>query len=364
MRVTLTAVTAAAGGHVGPGGMHEDVLAAAAESLAGAVADGRLIDAQAHPLGGDLLLLLSHDRGEDDAGAHEAAWDAIAAAAAVAGELQLHAPGEGLAADAFPGSLHGAGPSVAEFAFEERPSEPFVLLAGAGTATGAFNLPLYRAFADPFNTAGLVLSDALHQGCSFEVHDTAERRKIVFNAPEELYDLLALIGSPRRFAVKRVVSRASGEVAAVASTDRAAQVAGGHGGVEGPVALVRCEGDLPVTGEVVEPFATPVLVEGFARGSHYGPWMPVPLDRASPGRFGGPPRAVALGYQLAAGRLIGPRDLFDDPSFDSARARANDAVELMRAHGPFEPHRVPLDAIEHEMLPGVVSNMESRWSPM
>jgi fructose 1,6-bisphosphate aldolase/phosphatase len=361
VRITLTAVTAAAGGYVGLDGSHLEVLAAARTSLAAAVAAGRLIDAQAHPLGGALLLLLSHERGENDSTTHELGWNAIEAASSVATELQLHAPGSGLATDEFPGTLTGAGPSVAELAFEERPSEPLIAFAGAGTATGAFNLPLYKTFADPFNTAGLVLADALHEGCSFEVHDTIEHRKAVFNTPEEAYDLLTYIGMSGRFVVKRVISRAGGEVVATASSERVAQVTGAGAGYEAPLALVRCEGDLPTIGEATEPFAIPVLVDGFSRGNHLGPWMPVRLTDASAGRFDGPPRAVALGFEIADGKLTGPRDLFDHPSFDRARDQANLLMDVLRQHGTFEPHRLQLDESEQQQLPAVAAHTESRW---
>ena len=360
MRITLTAITAAVGGYVGPDGAHPDLLPAADEVLTAAVADGRLIDAQAHPLGGALLLLLSHDRGEDDSTTHELAWNALEAASTVARKLQLHAPGGGIAADIFPGTLSGAGPSVAELAFDERPSEPLIAFAGAGTATGAFNLPLYKTFADPFNTAGLVLADALHEGCSFEVHDTVGRRKAVFNTPEEAYDLLTYIGMPGRFVVKRVISRAGGEVVATASSERVAQATGG-GGHEAPLALVRCEGDLPTVGEATEPFAIPALVEGFSRGTHLGPWMPVRIADASAGRFDGPPRAVALGFEIAGGKLTGPRDLFDHPSFDRAREQANLIADMLRQHGTFEPHRLSFDESEQQQLPAVAARTESRW---
>ena len=361
MRITLTAVTASAGGYVGPGETHPEVLPAARDSLAGAVGDGQLIDAQAHPLGGALLLLLSHDRSENDAATHQIAWTALEAAASVARKLQLHGAGSGLVADVFPGTLVGAGPGVAELSFEERPSEPLVVFAGAGTATGAFNLPLYKTFADPFNTAGLVLADALHQGCSFEVHDSVEQRKAVFNTPEEAYDLLTYIGMPGRFVVKRVISRAGGEVVATASTERAAQSTGAGAGHEAPLALVRCEGNLPTVGEATEPFAIPALVEGFSRGTHLGPWMPVRLTDAAAGRFDGPPRAVALGFEVAAGQLIGPRDLFDHPSFDRAREQANLIGDVLRQQGAFEPHRLALDESEQQQLPAVAAHTESRW---
>ena len=338
MRVTLTAVSTIAGRS-----------AAVLERLAVAVVSGELIDAQVRALDAGLWLLLTHSRGESDAGVHRIVWEAIEASA----------PGT-LAGDEFPGQFDGSGASVCEISFDERPNETLVAFAGVSTATGAFNLPLYRAFADPFNTAGLVLSAALSQGCSFEVHDSLERRKAVFNAPEELYDLLAYIGSPGRFAVKRVIPRSTSSVAAVASTDRIVEV-GGMAGHHSPLAIVRCDGELPTVGEAIEPFAMPSLVEGFTRGSHLGPWMPVAVDDAAPSRFDGPPRAVALGFEVTEGKLGEPRDLFADPSFDRARDEANLLADVLRRHGPFEPHRLPLDEEEQAELPAATARTESRW---
>jgi fructose 1,6-bisphosphate aldolase/phosphatase len=338
VRITLSAVSTVTGRP-----------AAVLARLALAVAAGDLIDAQVRTLSTGLWLVLTHPGGENDAEVHRIIWES----------LDAGAPGE-FGVDGFPGRLDGTGASVAELSFDERPGEFLIAFAGTGTATGAFNLPLFRTFADPFNTAGLVLSDALSQGTSFEVHDSQLRRKAVFNAPEELYDLLAYIGTPGRFAVKRAIPRATGQVAAAASTDRIAAVAG-MAGHQNPLAIVRCEGDLPTVGEALEPFAMPSFVEGFARGSHLGPWMPVALDDASPGRFDGPPRAVALGFELADGKLIGPRDLFADPSFDRAREEANHLADVLRRQGPFEPHRLPLDDQEQAELPAATARTESRW---
>ena len=338
MRITLTAVSTVTGRP-----------AAVLARLALAVAAGDLLDAQVRTLGTGLWLLLTHTRGENDGDVHRIVWES----------LDAGAPGE-FGVDGFPGQLEGTGASLVELSFDERPNESLIAFAGAGTATGAFNLPLFRSFADPFNTAGLVLSDALSQGASFEVHDSVARRKAVFNAPEELYDLLAYIGTPGRFAIKRVIPRASGHVAAAASTDRIAEV-GGLAGHQNPLAVVRCDGDLPTVGEALEPFALPALVEGFTRGAHLGPWMPVALDDAAPGRFDGPPRAVALAFRVTEGKLDGPRDLFADPSFDRAREEANRLADLLRRQGPFEPHRLPLDEQEQAELPAAASRTESRW---
>jgi fructose 1,6-bisphosphate aldolase/phosphatase len=232
------------------------------------------------------------------------------------------------------------------------------------TSAGAFNLPFYKMFADPFNTAGLVIAEPLHGGFSFEVHDVKEHKKIVLNTPEEMYDLLVFIGSPARYAIKRVMNRGTGEVAGVSSTDKLSLIAGRYVGKDDPAAIVRCQGAFPAVGEVLEPFTHAWIVEGFMRGSHYGPLMPVAQGDAHPARFDGPPRIVALGFQIADGMLVGPRDLFDDPSFDNVRAEANQVSDHLRKHGPFEPHRLPLDEMEYTTMPAVAAKLGDRWADL
>ena len=362
MPQTLSVIKADIGGWVGHSGMHPEILAHGSEALARAVQAGLLIDAQAQGCGGDLFLIMSHGRGQDDEVVHRLAWETFTSATEVAKRLNLYGAGQDLLTDAFSGTVRGAGPGSAELELVERPSEPVIVFLADKTVAGSFNLPLYKMFADPFNTPGLVLAEALHAGFAFEVHDVKEHRKIVLTTPEELYDLLLYIGSPSRFAVKRVVSRVTGEVAAVASTDKLAMIAGRYAGKDDPTAIVRCQGGFPAVGEVLEPFTTPYLVEGFMRGSHIGPWMPVAQAQATPARFDGPPRVVALGYQLAQGKLIGPRDMFDDVSFDNARAEANRVTDYLRRHGPFEPHRLPLDEMEYTSA--VTGRLATRWAPL
>lgn len=111
-------------------------------------------------------------------------------------------------------------------------------------------------------------------------------------------------------------------------------------------------------------FTLPHTVAGCMRGSHHAPLMPVPLHQAHPSRFDGQPRVVCLGYQLRGGRLVGPRDMFDDPSFDLARRRANEIFDYYRHLGPFEPHRLPLDDMEYTTMPAVVEQLEGRWEPI
>jgi len=94
---------------------------------------------------------------------------------------------------------------------------------------------------------------------------------------------------------------------------------------------VRSQGEFPAVGEVLEPFTNPFLVEGWMRGSHHGPFMPTSIEQSNPSRFDGPPRVTAAGFQLSGGKLVGPRDMFDDPSFDKARRVANEVADYMRS---------------------------------
>jgi fructose 1,6-bisphosphate aldolase/phosphatase len=103
------------------------------------------------------------------------------------------------------------------------------------------------------------------------------------------------------------------------------------------------------------------MVEGWMRGSHHGPLMPVATHQANPSRFDGPPRVTCAGFQLADGMLVGPRDMFDDPSFDDARRGANQAAEYLRRHGPFEPHRLPLEEMEYTTMPQVMHKLQGRF---
>ena len=97
------------------------------------------------------------------------------------------------------------------------------------------------------------------------------------------------------------------------------------------------------------------------RGSHHGPLMPVSIKDSTPTRFDGPPRVVAAGFQLSDGKLVGPRDMFADKSFDNARQRALDAADYMRAHGPFEPPRLRLEEMEYTTMPQVMKKLEGRF---
>ncbi len=364
MNITLSLIKADIGGYVGHSESHPDVLAQARDSLKKAKTEGLLVDFYVTKCGDDLQLIMTHKRGVDNKDIHELAWNTFISGTELAKKLKLYGAGQDLLSDAFSGNVKGMGPGLAEMEIEERPSEPVIIFMADKTSSGAWNLPLYKMFADPFNTIGLVIAPNMHNGFSFEVHDVKEHTKVKFNTPEEIYDLLIFIGAPSRYAVKAVYSRDTGEIAAVSSTQRLSLIAGRYVGKDDPVCIVRAQGIFPAVGEILEPFTHPTLVEGWMRGSHHGPLMPVSVADSTPSRFDGPPRVIALGFQLAQGILVGPRDMLADKSFDNARHQANLAADYMRSHGPFEPHRLPLEEMEYTTMPQIMKKLEGRFEPL
>jgi len=361
--VTFSVIKADTGGFVGHSSVHPRMLEVAGEMVD--AQRGRLLrDGQVQFCGDDLALVLVHDHPADDEAVHSFAWEIFRSTTHVAKELGLYGAGQDILSDAFSGNLRGMGPGFAEFTFEERPSEPIIVFLADKTEPGAWNLPLYKIFADPFNTIGLVIDPKMHSGFLVEVHDLFEEKRLVFDCPAELYDLLLFIGAPSRYVVKSVVSKELGTTAAVTSTQRLALMAGRYVGKDDPVMIVRCQSGLPAVGEALEPFTFPHAVAGCMRGSHHAPLMPVAGRDAHPSRFDGPPRVVCLGFQLNEGQLIGPRDMFDDPAFDGARRMAGEAMDYFRRHGPFEPHRLDLEEMEYTTMPDVLKRLTDRWVPI
>ncbi len=365
-KITISLIKADVGGWPGHSTVHPDLIETAKEALQKAKDEHILEDFHVTGVGDDLQLIMTHRKGVDSEEIHKLAWNTFEKATAVAKELKLYGAGQDLLKDAFSGNIRGMGPGIAEMEITERKSEPIVAFMMDKTEPGAFNLPIYRIFADPFNTAGLVIDPSMHDGFKFEVWDIMEHKKVIMHAPKEMYDLLALIGAKSRYVIKRVYATESnpkvkGEVVAVVSTEKLYQIAGEYIGKDDPVALVRAQSGCPALGEVLEPFAFPHLVSGWMRGSHNGPLMPVSIKQAHCTRFDGPPRVAALGFQVANGRLVGPVDLFDDPAFDRARETAEYIADYMRRHGPFEPHRLPLEEMEYTTLPKVLTKLKDRF---
>ncbi|MDY6776560.1 MAG: fructose-1,6-bisphosphate aldolase/phosphatase [Candidatus Nanohaloarchaea archaeon] len=362
--ITVSVIKADIGGYVGHSNTHPEVDDMVEEYLGGR--DDLLEDFHVTSAGDDLQLIMTHRKGSDDEEIHELAWDAFEHGTEKAEELQLYGAGQDLLSDAFSGNVRGLGPGAAELEFEERPSDPIVVFGMDKTEPGAFNLPMFKVFGDPFNTAGLVIDPSMNEGFTFEVWDIEENRKVFLDLPEDMHELLALIGAPSRYVVKRVYPREGNkndhmEPVAAVSTEKLVDVAGEYVGKDDPVAVVRGQSGLPALGEILEPFAFPHLVSGWMRGSHQGPVMPVSMEHSQTARFDGPPRVIAAGFQVTEGELVGPRDLFDDPAFDRAREKAGEEADYMRRHGPFEPHRLPLEELEYTTLPEVMDQLSEDW---
>jgi fructose 1,6-bisphosphate aldolase/phosphatase len=84
------------------------------------------------------------------------------------------------------------------------------------------------------------------------------------------------------------------------------------------------------------------FVQGWMRGSHWGPLMPVGLKASKCTAFDGTPWIVALGFQLANGKISSDHeckpliaDLFDDPAFSIARHEAINNSIMLRRIGEF-----------------------------
>jgi len=364
--VTVSLIKADVGGYPGHSGMHPELVSVGEKELEKAREENILIDFRVMACGDDLQLLMTHDEGSDSEKIHTLAWNVFKDATEKARELKLYGAGQDLLSEAFSGNIRGMGPGIAEMEFTERKGEPLIAFMMDKTEPGAFNLPIFKMFADPFNTAGLVIDPHLHDGFVLEIWDIQEHKKVFMNAPEELYDILALIGAKSRYVIKRVFPKEGsplphGEPVAAISTEKLFQVAHKYVGKDDPVALVRAQSGLPALGEVLEAFAFPHLVSGWMRGSHNGPIMPVSFKHARCTRFDGPPRVIAAGFQVSNGKLIGPVDLFDDPAYDYTRQKAVEVADYMRRHGPFEPHRLPMEEMEYTTLPDILEKLGKRF---
>ncbi len=320
--------------------------------------------------GDDLELLMVHERGESDHNIHKLAFDTFQEAASKALKLKLYGAGQDLLKTAFVGNVCGMGPGVAEMEFEERASDPIVAFAADKTSAGAFNYPLFRIFADPMNTAGLVIDPNMGGGFKFEVMDTMENTKVTLKTPEEIYDLIALIGTVRRYVVSRVWRASDDAVCASSSVTRLSKIAGKYVGKDDPVMITRSQHGLPAVGELLVPFMHSYLVEGWMRGSHWGPLMPVGLEDSKCTAFDGPPRLVALGFQIVDGHIASDdegkpmiADLFDDPAFVPARQEAMQYAQMLRRMGEFEPARLDAQEMEYTTLQQVMQRLKGRFKP-
>ncbi len=356
MKVTLSVLKAdigSIGGHITP----SQALMNEVKNYIKEHGKNLLIDFYISHTGDDIAILSTHERGPLDEKVHKLAWDAFIAGTAVAKKQGLYGAGQDLLKDAFSGNIKGMGPAVAEMEFEERPNEPFVFFAADKTDPGAYNLPFYLAFSDPMYCAGLILSPKMSEGFKFRIIDVehTEKDKIVeLNAPEEIYDIAALLRDNERYVIESIYSRATGGQAASVSTTRLHNIAGKYTGKDDPVALIRVQGEFPATGEVLAPFQIGHLVAGFMRGSHTGPLMPCKLN-STISFFDGPPVVTGAAFCVNEGKLTEPADVFDHPYWDWVRNRIAEKATEIRRQGFSGAAMLPYSELEYG---GIVEKLE------
>jgi fructose 1,6-bisphosphate aldolase/phosphatase len=356
MRTTLSIIKAdigSIGGHIRPSRQ----LVERVRQFVDNKSKGLVNDFYVSYTGDDIALLFSHQKGAGSEEIHKLAWDAFVAGTETAKEQGLYGAGQDLLKDAFSGNVKGMGPAVAEMEFEERPNEPFLFFAADKTDPGAYNLPLFLGFADPMYCAGLMLSPAMNKGFMFTIMDveyTKGDRIIELNAPEDLYDIAALLRDNERFVVESIHSRNTGEIAVSVSTSRLHNIAGKYTGKDDPVMLVRVQGSFPATGEILSPFSIGHYVAGFMRGSHTGPLMPVKIN--SPiSYFDGPPIVACHAFCVHNGKLTEPADAFDHPFWGYVREKVSRKAIELREQGFSGAAMLPYSELEYG---GIVDKMK------
>ncbi|MEQ6341505.1 MAG: fructose-1,6-bisphosphatase [Gammaproteobacteria bacterium] len=363
MKITLSVIKAdigSIGGHIAPSRRLLETVRAYVQEHG----SGLIIDNYVSHTGDDIAILMTHTHGTGNEQIHKLAWDAFITGTAVAKEQGLYGAGQDLLKDAFSGNVKGMGPAVAEMEIEERPNEPFLFFAADKTDPGAFNLPLYLAFADVMNTPGLILSPNMSKGFRFvimDVNNTEGDRVIELNAPEELYDIAALLRDAERYVVESVWSRASGEQAVAVATSRLHNIAGKYTGKDDPVMLVRVQMNFPATGEVLAPYSIGHFVAGCMRGSHQMPLMPVALNTGT-SYFDGPPLVSCAAFAEHNGKLTEAWDAFAHPFWNTVRNRVADKAQEMRRQGFFGAAMLPMSELEYTGIMETLKVLDARFT--
>jgi len=363
MRLTLSVIKAdigSIGGHIQPSTRLLDTV----RNHVAKHGKKLLIDSYISYTGDDIAIVSTHQRGQNDSDIHKLAWDAFMAGTQTAKEQGLYGAGQDLLKDSFSGNVRGMGPAVAELEFEERPNEPFLFFAADKTDPGAYNLPLYLAFADPMNTPGLILSPDMSKGFTFVIMDVAHTegdRIIELNAPEDLYDIATLLRDTERYVVESVTSRKSGEQAVSVSTSRLHNIAGKYTGKDDPVMLVRVQKTFPATGEVLAPYALGPYVAGCMRGSHQMPLMPVGLNSGI-SYFDGPPVVSCAAFAMHEGKFTEAVDAFGHPFWDTVRENVSNKAIDMRRQGFFGAAMLPMSELEYTGIMEKLQDLDNRFT--
>ncbi|MBN8944738.1 MAG: fructose 1,6-bisphosphatase [Rhizobiales bacterium] len=369
MRTTISVIKAdvgSIGGHTMPSAR---MLDSVRHDVADAIDQGLIVDGFVCHTGDDICMIMSHRRGKGDADIHRFAWDAFLGATAIAKTYGLYGAGQDLLVDAPSGNLRGAGPGVAELEFDlleakHRQAESFMVLAADKCGPGAYNLPLFLAFADPMYCAGLMLPQMI-KGFRFRIIDmdnVAGDSIIELDAPEDAYHIAALLRDNERFGIDAIISRGFGEQAAAVSAQRLHSIAGKYTGKDDPVALIRNQGIFPAPEELLSPFVKAHYVGGDARGSHVMPLMPVAVNTAVTGAYC-LPIVSCLGFSMeGSGHFTDAHtDFFANPAWDEVRRRAQQKAIEMRSQGWSGAAMLPYSELEYGGFRDTVGGLVKRF---
>jgi len=367
MKLTLSLIKAdvgSIGGHTKPSPQMLEVVKKEVEN---SIRSNLLIDGFVYNIGDDIGILMSHVHGPNNSEIHSFAWDSFLAATDIAKEQGLYGAGQDLLVDAPSGNVRGAGPGVAEIEFEHslsdyRPAEAFMMLAADKCGPGAFNLPMYLGFADPMYCAGLMLPQMI-KGFSFVIVDmnNIEGDSVLeLQAPEDAYQISALLRDNERFGIEKIYSRTFGEQAAAISTQRLHNIAGKYTGKDDPVALIRTQGIFPAPEELISPYTKAHFVGGDARGSHVMPLMPVALDTPVTGIFC-LPIITCLGFSVNKEGKFSENytDFFGGVAWDQVRVHAQKKGFEMRSQGWSGSAMLPYSELEYGGFKETVTNLEN-----
>jgi fructose 1,6-bisphosphate aldolase/phosphatase len=369
VKITLSVIKAdvgSIGGHTRPS---NDMIAAAKEEIKHAIENKIILDGLATYTGDDICLIMSHTKGTDNPDIHNFAWNTFLKSTQLADECGCYGAGQDLLADAPSGNVRGAGPGVAEITFDytqkdPRPAESFMVFAADKCGPGAFNLPLYLAFADTMYCSGLMLPNLIN-GFSFDIIDMNNKKDdsvLTLHAPEDLYNIAILLRDNDRFGIKAIHSRTYNEQAVSVSTDRLHTIAGKYVGKDDPVALVRNQGMFPAPEELVSPYVKAHFIGGGARGSHNMPFMPVPINTAVTGPYC-IPIISCLGFSLQhTGRFANNHvDFFGNPAWDFVRLEAQRKAIEIRSQGWSGPAMLPDSELEYTGFQNVIDDLLTRF---
>ncbi len=373
MRITLSILKAdvgSIGGHTTPS---QKMVESVRQAVKAAIGKKLIIDGFVAHTGDDIAILSSHTRGEGNSDIHQFAWNAFVKATSIAQQSGLYGAGQDLLVDAPSGNIRGAGPAVAEVEFDHnpvktnktRPAESFCMFAADKCGPGAYNLPLFLAFADPMYCAGLMLPKLI-KGFTFRIIDmdhTGTDSIIELNAPEDYYQIAMLLRDNERFGIDAIISRTTGDVAVSVSAQRLHSIAGTYTGKDDPVALVRNQGIFPAPEELLSPFAKAHYVGGDARGSHVMPLMPVPLGTPVTGIYC-LPLVSCVGFSMDVGGYFSDNhcDFFANVAWDAVRTKAQEKALYMRDQGWSGAAMLPYTELEYGGFRDTLNGLLKRFT--